>query len=162
MGLALWLTLIRLQRVMLSDFLKKNVYLFWGERDRRCEQWMVRERETARIRSRLQAPSHQHRARRKARTREPWDHDLSPSRMLNDWITRAPLLCDFWARPPETCNFLSPPWCLERAMGRVACHLIICRCFGHGEIVFIVKLMSPLLFLASRFYVLVRKASFGV
>ena len=49
------------------------IYLFLRQTDR----------QTDRIGSRLQDPSCQHRAWPGARTHEPWDHDLSWSRMLN-------------------------------------------------------------------------------
>ena len=49
-----------------------------------------RERGRHRIRSRLQAPSCQHRALHGARTHGPWDHDLSRSQRLADWATQAP------------------------------------------------------------------------
>ena len=60
-----------------------NVYLFLRQRETEHEWGRVRERGRHRIRSRLQALSCQHRARRGALTHEPWDHDLSWSRMLN-------------------------------------------------------------------------------
>ena len=69
-----------------------SVHLFLRERERereretKCESWRSRERGRHRIRSRLQAPSCQHRARCGARTHKPWDHDLSWSRMLN-WLS---------------------------------------------------------------------------
>ena len=47
-----------------------------------------RERGRHRIRSRLQARSCQHRARRGARTQEPWDRDLSWSPTLN-WLNHS-------------------------------------------------------------------------
>ena len=58
------------------------IYFWETERDR---AWAGegRERERHRIQSRLQALSCQHRAWCRARTHEPWDHDLSWSRMLN-------------------------------------------------------------------------------
>ena len=48
--------------------------------------WWQRERGGQRIWSRLQAPSCQHTAQCRARTHEPWDHNLNPSRMLN-WLS---------------------------------------------------------------------------
>ena len=60
-----------------------NVYLFLRHRETEHEQGRGRERGRHRIRSRLQALSCQHRARRGARTHRPWDHDLSRSWTLN-------------------------------------------------------------------------------
>ena len=51
----------------------------------RSELGRGRERGVHRIQSRLQALSCQHRGRRGAWTHEPWDHDLSWSRMLT-WL----------------------------------------------------------------------------
>ena len=61
------------------------MFIYLRERDRQTEHepGRGRERHTHRIRSRLQAPSCQHRARRGARTHRPRDHDLSRSRTLN-------------------------------------------------------------------------------
>ena len=67
------------------------MFIYFWERERERERERVhaleqgrgRERGRCRIRSRLQAPSCQHRARRGARTHQPWDHDLSWSQMLN-------------------------------------------------------------------------------
>ena len=53
------------------------MFIYFWERER------SREKGRHRIRSRLQAPSYQHRARRGARTHEPRDHDLSWSRTPN-------------------------------------------------------------------------------
>ena len=53
------------------------------ERQTECEQGRGRERGRHRIQSRLQPLSCQHRARRRAWTHEPWDHDLSWSQTLN-------------------------------------------------------------------------------
>ena len=55
---------------------------FW-ERETECRLGRDRERGRHRVRSRLHAPSCQHRARRGARTAAPGDHDLSQSRTLN-------------------------------------------------------------------------------
>ena len=60
-----------------------NVYLFLRRRETEHERGRGRERGRHRIRSRLQAPSCQHRAHRGAWTRQPWDHDLSRSRALD-------------------------------------------------------------------------------
>ena len=59
------------------------LFIFESERETEHEQGRSRERGRHRIRSRLQAPSCQHRARCGARTHEPWDHDLSRSQTLN-------------------------------------------------------------------------------
>ena len=68
-------------------FFKKiffNVYSFFErERETECESGRGKERRRHRIRSRLQALSCRHRARRGTRTQEPWDHDLTWSRTLN-------------------------------------------------------------------------------
>ena len=55
------------------------------ETETECK-WARGERGRHRSRSRLQAPTCQHRARCGARTHEPWDHDLSRSRTLN-WMS---------------------------------------------------------------------------
>ena len=60
------------------------MYLFL-ETETECEWGRGREKESHRIWSRLQVPSCQHRAPCGARTHEPWDHDMSRSRMLNRW-----------------------------------------------------------------------------
>ena len=64
-----------------------NVYLFLteGERERQTEHESGRGRQRGRhrIRSRLQAPSCQHRARQGARTHKLRDHDLSQSWLLS-------------------------------------------------------------------------------
>ena len=62
-------------------FLLMFMYIWEKERDSAWVEEGQRVPET--IGSRLQAPSCQHRARRGARTHEPWDHDLSRSRLLN-------------------------------------------------------------------------------
>ena len=53
------------------------------ERETKREQGRVRERGRHRIQSKLQAPSCQHRARRRPRTHEPRDRDLGQSRTPN-------------------------------------------------------------------------------
>ena len=50
-----------------------------------------RERGRHRIGNRLQAPSHQPRARRRAQTHEPRDRDLAEVGRLTDCATQAPL-----------------------------------------------------------------------
>ena len=68
-----------------------NIYSFLRDRDRQSMSGEGAEGGRHRIRSGLQAPSHQHRAGHGAwRSHEPWDHNLSQSRTLNDWATRAP------------------------------------------------------------------------
>ena len=59
-----------------------NVYLF-AEGETEHERGTGRERGKPRIQSRLQALSHQHRARRGAQTHKPGDRDLSRSRTLH-------------------------------------------------------------------------------
>ena len=67
------------------DYKKKNFFkhLFTTERDTEREQERGRERRRHRSRSTLQALSHQHRARCRAGTHKPRDHDLSRSRSPN-------------------------------------------------------------------------------
>ena len=60
-----------------------NVYLFLRQRETEHEWRRVREKGRHRIWNRLQALSCQHRARCRARTHGPWDHDLSRSQTLN-------------------------------------------------------------------------------
>ena len=60
-----------------------NVYLFSRQRETERAWGRGRERRRYRIWNKLQAPSCQHRARRGARTQEPWDHNLTRSRTLN-------------------------------------------------------------------------------
>ena len=55
-------------------------------RETEHEQGRGRERGRHRIRSRLQAPNCQHRARCRAQTHELWDHDLSWSQTPN-WLS---------------------------------------------------------------------------
>ena len=63
----------------------QKIYLFIFEREGETEsEWRRhRERGRHRIQSRPQAPNCQHRARCRARTHKPWDHDLSQSWLLN-------------------------------------------------------------------------------
>ena len=65
----------------LQSFFFFNVYFSFWEREH--ERGMDRERGRHRIRSQLQAPSCQHRARCGAQTHVPQDHDLSWSRTIN-------------------------------------------------------------------------------
>ena len=60
-----------------------NVYFWERERMRMRMSGGGVEREGDRIQSRLQALSHQHTAWCEAETHKPWDHDLSPSWLLN-------------------------------------------------------------------------------
>ena len=62
-----------------------NVFIYFWRRETETEHERGRSRERGRHRiwSRLQALSHQHRARRRARTHKLWDHDLSRSWTLN-------------------------------------------------------------------------------
>ena len=67
-----------------------NVYLFSGQRETEHERGRGRERGRHRIGNRLQALSHQPRARRGARTRGPRDRDLAEVGRLIDCATQAP------------------------------------------------------------------------
>ena len=101
-----------------------NVYLFIFERERESEyeQGRGRERGKHRIRSRLQAPSCQHRAWCRARTHKLRDHDLRWSRMCNRlrpprrpprvrlWIARlyqgssSKVVTELWREPHHSCH----------------------------------------------------------
>ena len=68
---------------ILKKFCLMFIY-FWGrEKETEHKQGRGSERGRHRIQSRLQAPSHQYRARSRVRTHEPWDHELSQSLTLN-------------------------------------------------------------------------------
>ena len=67
-----------------------NVYLFLGQRETEHERGRCRERRRHRIGNRLQALSHQPRARRGARTHGPRDRDLAEGGRLTDCATQAP------------------------------------------------------------------------
>ena len=69
-----------------------NIYLFLGQRETEGEQGRGRERGRHRIGNRLQALSHQPRARRGARTHGPRDRDLAEVGRLTDCATQAPLV----------------------------------------------------------------------
>ena len=88
--LSISLCLLKFLSSMFYLFLKKkiffNVYLFLRQRETQHEWGRGRERGRHRIGSRLQALSHQPRARRGAQTRGPRDRDLSWSRTLN-WLS---------------------------------------------------------------------------
>ena len=82
-----------LEAIVLNFFF--NVYLFLGQRETEHERGRGRERGRHRIRNRLQgnrlqALSHQPRARRGARTHGPRDRDLAEVGRLTDWATQAP------------------------------------------------------------------------
>ena len=83
-----------------------NVYLFLGQRETEHEQARGRERGRHRIGSRLQAPSHQPRARRGARTHRPRDRDLAEVGRLTDCATQAPPSVCLLKR--NTCSCLLP------------------------------------------------------
>ena len=68
-----------------------NVYLFLTQRETEHERGRGRERGRHRMGSRLQALSHQPRARRGARTHGPRDRDLAEVGRLTDCATQAPL-----------------------------------------------------------------------
>ena len=84
-----------------------NVYLFLRQRETQHEGGRVRESGRHRIRSRLQALSHQPRARRGARTRGPRDRDLAEVGRLTDCATQAPLMLllsrDLWCPSVAGC-----------------------------------------------------------
>ena len=66
---------------MFSFFFFLILLMFIFERE--CARGGRAERGRHRIPSRLQALSCQHRARCRAQTHKPWDHDLSQSRLVN-------------------------------------------------------------------------------
>ena len=72
-----------------------NIYLFLGQRETEHERERGRERGRHRIRNRLQALSHQPRARHGARTPGPRDRDLAEVECLTDCATQAPQLFVF-------------------------------------------------------------------
>ena len=78
-----------------EDFFFFNVYLFLGQRETEHERGRGRERGRHRIGNRLQALSHQPRARRRARTHGPGDRDLAEVGRLTDCATQAPPYEDF-------------------------------------------------------------------
>ena len=78
---------------------------FWKTETEHKQEWCG-EKGGHRIWSRLQAPSHQPRARRGARTHRPQDRDLSWSRTLN-WLSHpgAPLLGSSWSLSNSSSHF---------------------------------------------------------
>ena len=88
---------IYIYNIFLNFFIFFNVYLFLRQRETQHEQGRGRERGRHRIGSRLQAPSHQPRARRGARTHGPRDCDLNWSRTPNRLChPGAPLFYIYW------------------------------------------------------------------
>ena len=79
--------------VLFLFFFFFNVYLFLGQRETEHEWGRGRERGRHRIRNRLQAPSHQPRARRGARTHRLRDRDLAEVGRPTDCATQAPQGC---------------------------------------------------------------------
>ena len=76
-------------------FFSTFIYFFGGQRETEHERGRGRERGKHRIGNRLQALSHQPRARRGARTPGPRDRDLAEVGRLTDCATQAPLGCVF-------------------------------------------------------------------
>ena len=77
--------------VFFLTFLNAFFFICIWERERQsASRGGGRERRRHRIRSRLQALSSQHRARRGAQTHRPWDHDRSWSWTLNRLSHQAP------------------------------------------------------------------------
>ena len=74
-----------------KKFFVFNVYLFLGQRETEHERGRGRERGRHRIGNRLQAPSHQPRARHGARTHGPQDRDPAEVGGSTDCATQAPL-----------------------------------------------------------------------
>ena len=68
--------------VFINSFIHSFIHSFIYERERQTDR-QTNQRGRHRIWSRLQALSCQHRAQCRARTHEPWHHDLSQSRTLN-------------------------------------------------------------------------------
>ena len=73
----------------LKFFFSTFIY-FWDRERQEDERARGRERGRHRIGNRLQALSHQPRARRGARTHGPRDRDLAEVGRLTDWATQAP------------------------------------------------------------------------
>ena len=84
----LWLLLLSVHDCVII-FLQ-HLFIFGTERDRAWTGEGQRERGRHRIGNRLQALSHQPRARRGARTHGPWDRDLAEVGRLTDCATQAP------------------------------------------------------------------------
>ena len=72
------------------NFFSTFIYYFLGQRETEHERGKGRERGRHRIRNRLQALSHQPRARRGAQTHRPRDRDLAEVGRLTDCATQAP------------------------------------------------------------------------
>ena len=70
-------------------------YFIFGTEETEHERGRGRERGRHRIGNRLQALSHQPRARRGARTHGPRDHDLAEVGRSTDCATQAPHICIF-------------------------------------------------------------------
>ena len=68
----------------------QRFYLFLGQRETEHERGRGRKRGRHRIRNRLQALSHQPRARRRARTHGPRDRDLAEVGRLTGCTTQVP------------------------------------------------------------------------
>ena len=96
-----------------KNFFFQRFYLLLGQRETEHERGRGRERGRHRIGNRLQAPSHQPRARRGARTHGPRDRDLAEVGRLTDCATQAPLILFFLIEHPPTKNIpcqFSSPW----------------------------------------------------
>ena len=74
-----------------KNFFSMFFILFLGQGETEHERGRGRERGRHRIVNRLQALSHQPRARHGARTHGPRNHDLAEVRRLTDCATQAPL-----------------------------------------------------------------------
>ena len=101
----------------------QRLFIFLGQRETEHERGRGRERGRHRIGNRLQALSHQPRARRRARTHGPRDRDLAEVGRLTDCATQAPLQYLIFkphvdattsARQAETCNTCFPSLSLPR------------------------------------------------
>ena len=123
-----------LQTRLMNFFIKKNcfmfIFLFLRERETEQEQGKGRERGRHRIQSRLQAPSCQHRARRRARTHEPCDHDLTRINIFLFFVNSifinfytASIYFSFWASSalldiPDKWNHAT--WCFVSGFSHIA------------------------------------------
>ena len=97
---------------MLNIFIFPTIlfYLFMGQRETEHERGRGRERGRLRIGTRLQALSHQPRARRGARTHGPRDRDLAEVGRLTNCATQAPHMSPIF-KPcrPHLVRWGSPP-----------------------------------------------------